>query len=454
MTWVRQALLRSRFWLTATLIAVIVATGFSVIARSIPLPPALSAAAGSASDMLAREQAIGWDVAPTTPKITLIDIDNDALAARLASAGSSALTAAPRQELAQLLDFARGSGARRPRVVILDVDVSTPTSANREDAQKEERIFLEALQRWVDDAASPRLILVRGAGCGWPLESEQPQESAVWSATPFDARISESRGRISWACAMLAIDSDGVARRAATWACTDDGTATRSRPSPHALLGGLDSPATAAMDEACRGDRRQSEAKGLMPVSPIKLAGLAPDTQAIRRIPALEALGTTAAELQLGDIVGIGQTHMRAGDRYLTSSGYATPGVEIVTWQARAALIEGIPTLPSLAASLLATISATIITIALYLGVREARTMLVNVTRPQSAARVCMLFLFGPIAIQAGVTSLVMSGAVASLSMWPGRLDFIAFAIGVLVGGGVIAAADFVRAVERPQQEA
>lgn len=438
-------------WTGAALVSVVLAFAMALVLRYALLPPALSGALGAASDQLALAEARA--VSDDRPTLVLIDIDDDALQARQARFGSDGLMAAPRDELAALLDLVRGKDGARSDWTILDVDVSLPASTDAQENERQVTVFRSALLAWLADPGAGRLILMRADACGWPASTTTPQRVARWRTTPYDEVIDQSGGRIVWSCFGVIDDADGVSRRGSTWSCADTGEKTVAIGSPQVLIGFDGSPPQAAMDRACRGDISSTEALGLWPVASLALDGLNSSDAGLAHLAAGDLASISEMMSKDRGVVVIGQSHRRAGDRYRTALSHETSGFELVGWQARTALWRGPPTIPKLELLLLGATLSVLVTMGIYLLLRWVRMAWVARSRPRSASRFCALIAFGPAPLQAIATGASLAGMIAMSITLAGGSDRLSIAVGIVVTGFVMAMVDFWFALDRPQQD-
>jgi CHASE2 domain-containing sensor protein len=112
--------------------------------------------------------------------------------------GRPAIT--PKERVARLL---RNLLAAKPALIILDIDISWPTTA------ADAKALTDVLNEF--EARQQKLLIVRQA-----MEPIHPHGAEFLRATPFDTLIRESKS-ISWVTAEAIASSDGIVRRIQPW---------------------------------------------------------------------------------------------------------------------------------------------------------------------------------------------------------------------------------------------
>jgi CHASE2 domain-containing sensor protein len=163
-------------------------------------------------------------VANADPTLFL-DIDDRTLSGDPSPANlrrGAPLATTPRGVIGDLLDFVRTAPPEhRPKVVLLDVDIATPTPG---EAAAVERLAA-LLAAWASDPNAPPLVIAREVFP--PQALGVPGQVGVLPATPYDAVVARAPN-IFWGSVKMLADQEGVIREFLPYECArgSDGAIT------------------------------------------------------------------------------------------------------------------------------------------------------------------------------------------------------------------------------------
>ena len=147
--------------------------------------------------------------------VLLLDIDDASVrdpAYSNAPAGRLPSMATSRRLLADLLTYARRAPpGRRPKAVVLDVDIAAPTSEPLEVQR-----LRKALSEWAQDRAAPTLIIAREPVS--PDLLELPGALPTLPQTDYDDIVAQAPN-IYWAGTRMLGDQEGVVREILPYQC-------------------------------------------------------------------------------------------------------------------------------------------------------------------------------------------------------------------------------------------
>lgn len=166
--------------------------------------------------MLEMAFKIRSDLVRKATPVLFLDIDDPTVGRQRTAAPGIAQAppaTAPRGVVANLLNYVLDAPpGRAAKVVILDVDLATPTPGDEAGVQA----LSAALERWARTPAAPTLVIARQAFPGNSLGVEN--NDLMLPATPYDATV-ESAPNMFWGGVKVLVDQNNIVREFQPYEC-------------------------------------------------------------------------------------------------------------------------------------------------------------------------------------------------------------------------------------------